>query len=407
MRILFLSQYFPPEIEPSATKIYDISRKLIQKGHQVTVITGFPNYPNGVIPPRYRKKYFEEENIHSIRVLRTFVFPSSNKIFYRRLLGELSFMFTGTIISLILERHDIIMTSSPPLEIGLSAYIISLAKKCPFIFEVRDIWPKAAVVLGVLNNTTMINIAQIIEHLIYKKAQHVIAVTKGIENYLTDLKLNKKKITLIRNGVDTNIFEFGGDNHEIKRGLKLDGKFICIYTGTHGLQAKLIAVLKAASLLIKEEDIAFLFLGDGAQKHQMVQFKKEKALKNVTFIDPQPHHLIPNYLSIADIGIVHTGKDKFFEGYLPVKLFEYMACGCPVVLANNGEAKDLIEEAEAGIWAEPENPLSLKEAILKLRDDPQLRKNLGENGREYVTKYLSRDVLIDEYERLFVKLVKE
>ncbi len=406
MKILFLSQYFLPEIEPSAAKIYDLSRKLVKRGHRVTVITGFPNYPTGVIPPEYKNKLLQEEEVAGIKVLRTFLLPSPNKGFLRRTVSGVSFMFSALLRSLFVERHEVVVTSSPPLETGLAGYLVSRLKRIPFIFEVRDVWPQAAIVLGILKNPFLIRMALFVERFIYRRAYHVVAVTKGVRRHLLDSGVGKRKVTLIRNGVDTEIFRPLDINNRLKEQLGLKGKFVCIYTGTHGLQANLMSVLKAADLLKKNGDIAFLFIGDGAEKRLLCQFKQVHSLSNVIFLDPQPRRTMPKFLSIADLGIVHTRKDAFFEGYLPVKIFEYMACSCPVVLGNNGEARELIEEAHAGVCTEPENPNLLAQAILKLRRDGHLRKRLGINGRKYVTEFLSREVLIEEYERMLTKFVQ-
>jgi glycosyltransferase involved in cell wall biosynthesis len=405
VRILFLSQYFPPEIEPSAGKVCDLSRNLAARGHEVTVITGFPNYPTGIMPREYKNRLLAEETVDNVRVLRTFLITSPNRGFTRRMVGGSSFMCSSTLRSIFAGPSDVVITSSPPLEIGLAGYLVSRLRSVPFVFEVRDVWPMAAIVLGVIRNRVVIRLAQSVERFIYSNADHIVAVTDGVRQHVLELGVDESMTTLIKNGVDTDIFRPLDRYSPLRQQLGLNGKFVCIYTGTHGLQANLSAVLQAAALLKPDPDIAFLFVGDGAEKPKLRQIKQEQSLSNVIFLDPQPRELIPHLISLADVGLVHTRSEAFFEGYLPVKMFEYMACGCPVVVANNGEARQLVEEARAGVWAEPGNPSSLADTLRGLRADPAWRAQLGANGAQYAAHNLSRDMLAAQYERLLAAVI--
>lgn len=407
MKILFINQYFPPEIEPSASKVHDLACKLVEHGHQVTVITGFPNYPSGIIPIEYRRKLYRSEVQNGVKVLRTFLIPSPNGGFVRRILNQLSFLVSAILRGLLVERPDVIVTSSPPLEVGLAGYLLSRIKQVPFVFEVRDVWPKAAVVLGVLRNKALIVGAEAIEQFLYRWASKVVAVTQGVQTHVIEQGAARNKVVLIPNGADTDLFHPNNKNGSLQAELALTGKFIAIYAGTHGLQASLASVLQAASFLRTYKEIVFLFVGNGAEKSALLRLSEQLGLPNVVFLDQQPRKRLAQFLAMSDVGIVHTSKDPFFEGYLPVKIFEYMAAGCPILLGANGESLTLIEEAKAGIWVGPENPQGMAEAIMMLYKNPDLRQKLGQNGREYAARYFSRTILVLRYQEVLTSVLNQ
>jgi len=400
MRVLFINQFFPPEIEPSAAKVHDLACKLAERGHQVTVVTGFPNYPSGVIPVEYRQKLFKSEVRDGVKILRTFLIPAPNRGVLRRMMNQSSFLVSAILRGLSSDRPDAIVTSSPPLETGLAGYMLSRVKRVPFIFEVRDAWPEAAVVLGVIHNRTVITVAEALERFLYRQASRVIAVTQGVQAHVIAHGAARDKVVLIPNGADTDLFHPNNHNEPLRVELGLAGKFIALYAGTHGLQASLASVLQAASLVQDRKDIVFLFVGDGAEKPGLLRLHQDLGLENTVLLDPQPRDRLAQTLAMADVGIVHTRKDPFFEGYLPVKMFEYMAAGCPVILGANGESRTLVEEAQAGIWVGPENPQAMAEAIKRLYENPDLRQEMGRQGREYVVSHYSRDRLTQQYESL-------
>jgi glycosyltransferase involved in cell wall biosynthesis len=404
LKILFVNQYFLPEIEPSATKIHDLGCKLVEYRHQVTVITGFPNYPSGIIPAKYRGKLYQSEVLNGVKILRTFLFPSSNRGFFRRVLNQFSFLISATLRGILADRPDVIITSSPPLEAGLASYLISRIKQVPFVLEIRDVWPKAAVILGVLRNKILIRVAEAIERFLYRRASRIIVVTRGIKAHVIEYGAAIDKVALIPNGADTDLFCPDNQSESLKEEIGLTGKFVAIYAGTHGLQANLASVLKAANLLQDYKDIAFLFIGDGAEKPILQHLSQQTKLTNIVFLNPQPREQLARFLAMADVGIVHTRRDPFFEGYLPVKMFEYMAAGCPIILGVNGESKELVEESKAGVWVGPEDPQAMAEAIVSLYDRPHLRQELGRNGRGYAVRHFSRTILTKQYQEVLASV---
>jgi glycosyltransferase involved in cell wall biosynthesis len=405
MKVLFVTQYFPPEIEPSAAKVHDLACKLAEYGHSVTVITGFPNYPSGVIPVKYRGKLYLSELKDGVKVLRTFLIPSPNRGIVRRILNQLSFLISATLRGLLVKRPDVIVTSSPPLETGLAGYLLSWIKRLPFVFEVRDAWPKAVVIVGVLRHNFLITLAEAIEKFLYQRASKVVVVTRGVEAHVIERGATKDKVVLIPNGTDTELFRPDNQGGSLRVELGLAEKFIAIYAGTHGLQANLTSVLQAARLLQNLKEIVFLFVGDGAEKPALLRLSQESGLPNVIFLNPQTRERLAQFLSIADVGIVHTRKDPFFEGYLPVKMFEYMAAGCPIVLGANGESRALVEEAKAGIWVGPENPQAMAEGILRLYENPHLLQRMGKNGRKYAIENFSRTILVQRYQEVLANVL--
>jgi len=408
MNITFITHYFPPEVGAPQARIYELAKLLMKYGDNVTVLTGFPNYPTGIIPKEYRHKIFQKEKLDGINVVRTWVYATPNKGFIRRIINHLSFAMSSVLGIVGLGKCDIVIAESPPLFVGIAGYIISKLKKAFYIFNVADLWPQSAIELGMLRNRLLTKVAQLIESFIYWKADKIFAVTPGIMDALIKRDLPKDKIRLITNGVDTDFFKPLPPNALIRKKLclhNLDEKFIVLYAGTHGLSHGLDTVMKAAQLLSYKKDIVFLFVGDGAEKSKLIYRAQKHSLSNVIFWDTQPRSFIPSIISAANVCLVPLRKLPVFKGALPSKIFEAMACECPIILGVEGIAKDLIMRANAGICVEPENPDDLVKAILKLYNDRDLAVNLGKNGRSFVMRNFERDKIVRELRSILIELI--
>lgn len=404
MRILYVNQYFPPEIEPSATKVHEVGRELVHLGHHVTVITGFPNYPAGVIPREYRGKLAQTEEWDGIRVLRTALFPARTSRFLLRTLSHVSFQISSALRSLGSGLCDVVICSSPPLEIALTGIFISWLKRKPFVFEIRDLWPDDAIHLGLLKGKVPIAIARWIEHLAYCRASKVVPVSPGFVPYLLNASVSEQKIEVIVNGTNVDLFRPShptylpqGDGCS-QTGMK-DG-FIAIYTGTHGLQHHLETVLEAASLLKAHENIRFVLVGDGREKPGLLERKNQLGLNNVELLPTQPRQEVATLIARAGVCLIHTADMMINTRNIPAKLFDYMAAGKPIVVGANGQARTLVEQAQAGTAVAPEDAQGMADAILTLYGDRELRERLGANGRKYAVQHFSRQIVARQYAQL-------
>jgi colanic acid biosynthesis glycosyl transferase WcaI len=395
--ILFITSYYPPEKGAAAARISETAMCLVKRGYQVTVLTTVPNYPTGIVPPEYRGHLIQREILDGVRVIRVWSYVSPNKGFLRRILAQFSF---GCLAPLLgwkeVGKPDIIIVESHPLFNAIAGRILVWSKHCPFIFTVSDLWPESAVQLGVLRNPVLIWLAECLEWSTYQRASLVWALTAGIQNRLIQRGLSPKRIFLLTNGADTNKFRPLLQS-QARAKFGWDDRFTVLYTGTLGLSHGLTTVLDAAGQMRGRDDIHFVLVGDGAEKASLMAQAQERDLKNVTFLDPLPHDEIPQILVAADVCLVHARKVQLFEGMLPIKMYEAMACARPILLALNGEARRLaVDEAGAAIHVEPENAEELVSAILYLRDHPEEAELLGKRGRAFVETRFDRDQLTAE-----------
>ena len=410
MRILYLSQYFPPEAGATQTRAYEMAHNWIQLGHSVTMLTEFPNHPSGIIPPQYKRKFFERSFLDGIEVIRVWVKASPVKNFRNRILFYLSYMFNALIAGIFLTRgrYTLIYATSPPLFVGGAALVLSYLKRIPMVFEVRDLWPDSAVALGELSNSRAISWATKLENACYRKAIQVIVVTHGIYNCLIQRGISPDKLFVLPNGANIDMFKFNPEERErIRSELELDGRFIVIYAGIHGLAQGLETIIETARVLQVYPTIHILLVGDGPKKSELLSLAKEYNLPNITLLPEKPREQIPAYLSAADVALVPLRKAEIFKGALPSKIFDAWACKRPVFLSIDGEARELVETIHAGVFVPPEEPNKLAEAIINMMNSPKELDSMGENGCAYTKQYHSRkalaEILISYIENITIK----
>ncbi len=405
MKILFLTQYCPPEVGAPQNRIFEFAKQLKNFNHEITILTAMPNYPKGEIFEGYKDKKVVVEEIEGIKIVRTSIYATKDKSFTKRLRNYLSFTFSSVLTgSKYIDKQDVIITESPPLFLGWSGYILSKRKKAKFVFNVSDLWPESAVKLGVLNNKLLITLSTWLEEFCYKKAHAVTGQTKGIVNDIVRRGFDEKKVHLITNGVDTEFFKRENRDEEFRKELGVDGKFAICYAGIHGIAQGLEVVIEAADILRDYKDIKFLFFGDGPEKEKLINMVSEKNLNNVSFLPVQSKPKMPRIIASMDSTIIPLKKLDLFKGALPSKMFEALSSELPIILAVEGEAEKLINDAQAGITVEPENPKEIAEAVLKLYKDENLRKQLGENGRKYVMENYAREAISRKLENILLKL---
>ncbi|EJO5349220.1 glycosyltransferase family 4 protein [Clostridium botulinum] len=407
MKILFLTQYCPPEVGAPQNRIFEFAKQLKKFGHEVTILTAMPNYPKGEIFDGYKGKKIVKEELDGIKIVRTSIYATKDKGFVKRLRNYLSFTFSSVFTgSKYIDNQDVIITESPPLFLGWSGYVLSKRKKAKFIFNVSDLWPESAVKLEVLHNKFLIKASTWLEEFCYKKAAAVTGQTKGIVDNIVSRGFDKNKVHLITNGVDTEFFKKENRDEKLREEWGLNGKFAVCYAGIHGLAQGLEVIINAAELLKEEQDIQFVFIGDGPEKSKLQAMVKEKKLNNVSFQPVQLKPNMPRIIASMDATVVPLKKLDLFKGALPSKMFEALASQLPIVLAVEGEAERLINEANAGITVEPENPKEVAQAVLKLYKNKELKDKLGQNGRSYVIEHYSRESITRKLESILLDLLK-
>jgi colanic acid biosynthesis glycosyl transferase WcaI len=399
MRIIYLSQYFPPEAGATQTRAYEMAKTWVRLGHKVTILTEFPNHPAGIIPAEYRGKFYERSNLDGIEVIRVWVKASPVKNFRNRMVFYLTYMINAIIAGVFLARgkYDLIYASSPPLFVGATALVLLFIKRTPLAFEVRDLWPESAVALGELSNQSVISLATRLEEICYRKAMQVVVVTRGIYDRLFQRGVPKDKLCLVPNGANVEMFNFTPAGRErIRRELGLENKFIAIYAGIHGLAQGLETVFDAALQLQTNHDIHILLIGDGPKKSELLSLASQYNLPNLTMMAEKPREQIPDYLSAADISLIPLKKAEIFKGALPSKIFDAWACERPVLLSIDGEARQLVESVGGGIFIPPEDAQKMAETLIRLKDSPSERETMGKRGLAYTRQNHSRAALAEE-----------
>ena len=405
MRILFLTQYCPPEVGAPQNRIFEFAKKLKEFGHEVTILTALPNYPRGEIFEEYKGKKVVVEEIEGIKVIRTSIYATKSKSFTKRLRNYLSFTFSSVFQGAKhISKQDAIITESPPLFLGWSGYVLAKLKGAKFVFNISDLWPESAVKLGVLHNKLFIKMSVWLEEFCYRKAAAVTCQTEGIVDDIVGRGFDKNKVHLITNGVDTNLFKKENRDESFRREIGVENKFALCYAGIHGLAQGLQVIINAAEIVKHEENIQFVFVGEGPEKQDLINMVKEKGLKNVTFLPLQPKKNMPKIVASMDAAIIPLKKLELFKGALPSKMFETLASEIPIILPVQGEAAKLIKSANAGIVVEPENSKEIAEAVLKLYNDIELRDDLGKNGRSYVMENYARETITRKLEKILMNL---
>jgi glycosyltransferase involved in cell wall biosynthesis len=392
--ILFITPYYPPEKGAAAVRISETAIRLVKLRHQVTVLTTVPNYPTGIVPSEYRGRVIQQEALDGVRVIRIWSYVSTSKRFLYRILAQLSF---GCLAALLgwktVGRPDVIILESHPLFNAISGRLLAWWKHCPFIFMVSDLWPESAIQLGVLRNPLLIWLSKWLEWSTYKRSSLVWALSEGIRNAIIEGGLPTDQVFLLTNGADLSKFR-PLSKSQARIELGWEDRFTILYAGTFGLSHGLATVLEAAERLKDRDNIRFVFVGDGAEKTDLIAQAERLNLWNVNFFDSQPHDRMPIFLAGADVCLVPMRKLPLFEGRLPLKVFEVMACARPILLGVEGEARRLAEQnAGAAIYVEPENAEALTSGILYLQENPEEAELLGQRGRAFVEVHFNRDQL--------------
>jgi glycosyltransferase involved in cell wall biosynthesis len=399
MRILFFTHYFPPEGNAPASRTYEHCKRWVGAGHKVTVVTCAPNVPGGVVYPGYRNRIYQRDTIDGIDVVRIWTYIAANSGKLRRILNYLTYMLSATLAGLFVEKPDIVLATSPQLFCGWAGIFASRLRRAPLILEIRDIWPESIVAVGAIKCRSLLRFLEWLEIKMYDCAKLIVTVGDGYMQELVKKGVSSDKISVVTNGIDTQTLTPREPDVRLKNQLGLEGKFICSYVGTVGMACGLDIVIRAARALGEKDrkDIAFLIVGDGATLEDMKAQARRLGLGNIVFVGRQDKELIPNYLSISDVCLVHLRKAELFKTVIPSKIFEAAGMAVPIIIGVAGTAAELVLDADAGVTIEPENDSQLVKAIEEFVDNPDLGISYGLSGRRYVVKNYDRDNLATDY----------
>jgi glycosyltransferase involved in cell wall biosynthesis len=391
MKILLLTQYFPPEFGAAPARNSEHAELWAEAGADVEICTGFPNYPSGVVPPEYRGLRFRRERVNGYTTVRTWIYATPNRAVFKRALASLSFLLSAAVSGAFrCQKPDIIIASSGPFFVAPLGYLLSIVKRAPFVFEVRDILPQQAIDTGMLRNPFLIRILIGTEEFLYRRAIRVVAVSEASRLALAARGVDEAKLVTVENGIADTLFAPASKDNDVRRDYGWQGKYVAMYIGAHGVSQGLSTLLEAAEMLQGEADIHFVFVGDGAEKNALRQWAADRHLANVEFLPVQSRDRVAQFYAAADVCFAPLRKGDYFTINIPSKILEIMACGRPVILGAEGQARQIIEEAGSGLVVNPEDARGFAHAVLELRAEPDRAHEMGNRGRSFVLERFTR-----------------
>ena len=371
MKILFLTENFPPEVNAIASRVYERALHWVKDGHEVTVITSFPNFPQGKIYPGYRQRLIQRETISGISVVRVPTYVARNEGVLLRTFDFVTFMVSACCAAPFVPRSDVVVATSPQFFCAIAGWIISIFKRRPFVLELGDLWPASIAAVGAMKHGTLLRMIERLELFLYRRSAAVVTLTAAFKQNLVSRHIDAGKIFVVINGVDLDRFAPRPRDTELAARTGLNGCFVVGYVGTHGMAHDLANAVRAAALLRERvPHFRLLFVGDGATKRGLQQLAAELQLGNVLFVEPQPKDAMPRWWSICDMALIHLKDDPVFAEVIPSKIFESMAMGLPQLFCGpRGEGSEIVERAGSGVCVPPAQPELLADAIEMLSKD--------------------------------------
>jgi glycosyltransferase involved in cell wall biosynthesis len=404
MKILFFSHYFYPEGNAPASRVHALTKHWVEQGHEVTVVTCVPNVPDGVVYEGYKNRLYQKEVINGVNVIRIWTFLAPNKGTVRRIANYISYMSSAILSTLFIKRHDVMIATSPQFFCGWAGVLLKYLslKRIPFVLEIRDIWPESIVAVGSGMPAPVIKILECMEKLMYRAADKIVTVGVGYQQRLIEKGVPEDKISIIMNGVDSDIFHPQDASSELLDKWGLRDKFVCSYIGTVGMACGLNVVLDTAAKLKENNrnDIVFMIVGDGASRNDLENEARARNLDNVIFTGRQPKDMVPAFLASSDACLVHLKKTDLFTTVMPSKIFEAAGMARPIIIGVKGPATEIVLQASAGLEIEPEDVDSLLETVNKMADSPDLCKTLGLSGFNNIASKFDRKELSEKYLKL-------
>ncbi len=380
MKILFLTDNFPPEVNAPASRTYDHVKEWRKSGHEITVITCAPNFPKGKVYDGYKNKPYQTEVMDGIKVIRVWSYIAENKGFFKRTLDYISYSITSFLAG-IFVKCDIIIATSPQFFTALSGRTLSFVKRKPWIMEVRDLWPESIKTVGVMKDNLFIKYFEWQEKRCYKSARHIVVVTDSFKRNLVGKGTDGIKISVVKNGVNRELFRPMKKDSAIVAQLGLEGKRVIGYIGTHGMAHKLDFILQCAKHMEGKNNYHFLLIGSGAKKDELLRLKDEMNIGNVTMLDSVPKTEVSRYISILDLALINLRKSDLFKTVIPSKIFENAGMEIPIIMGVGGEAKKIVEEYNAGLCFEPENEEDFIQSLNRLLTDADFYARCKEGCR--------------------------
>ena len=370
MKILFLTDNFPPEGNAPASRTYEHAVQWAKAGHAVTVITTAPNFPEGKLFEGYKNNWYTVEDMNGIRVVRVKTYITANSGFAKRTLDYMSFMVAGFIAGLFQKRPDLIVGTSPQFFTVCGAWMLSVFKWRPFVFELRDLWPASIKAVGAMEESRVIRWLERLEMFLYRRATKIVSVTHSFKTELIARGIPSDKIDVVINGVDLDRYVPQKKDQAMAAKFGLQNKFVVGYIGTHGMAHALHRVLETADLMREHKDIVFLLVGSGARREALVAQAAEMELDNVCFVSRQAKEDMPGVWSLCDISLIQLKDNPLFKSVIPSKIFESMGMGLPIILSlPKGEASGIIQQSGAGVVVPPEQPEVLAETVVRLYEN--------------------------------------
>ncbi len=381
MKILFLTENFPPETNAAATRVYERACYWARWGHDVTILTSAPNFPQGKLHDGYQNKWHHVERMDGLRIVRVKTYIAANTGAARRTIDFLSFMLIAFSAGLFEKKPDLIAATSPQFFAAVGGWALAAVRRVPFVFELGDLWPASIVAVGAMKPSLPIRLLEKLELFLYRRSACVVALTHAFKDNLVSRGISGNKIAVVINGVD--LWRYGprAKDAALLAEWQLAGKFVVGYVGTHGMAHALKNVLDSAEILKDHHDVRFLLVGAGAERDMLIEDAKKRNLDNVLFMPAQPKEMMPSVWSICDVALVHLKNASVFRDVIPSKIFEAMGMGLPILLAaQEGEASQIVLQDKAGLHVPVENPKALSDAVLSLHTDNTLRKQLAEQS---------------------------
>ncbi len=405
MRILFLTHYFPPEVNAPATRTYEHCKQWVEAGHDVTVLTCNPSAPAGKLFAGHKNGLVQKEDVDGISVVRLWSFIAPNSGFLKRILNFISSMFSMVLYALFtFIKCDVVVATSPQFFTGIGGVFVSFFKRRPLVLEIRDIWPESIVTVGAMRKSPLIRMLELMELGMYRAAKHIVTVGDGYKDNLLGKGVPAEKISVVTNGVFPEQFQ-GGDREKYRELLNGGDAFVCAYVGTVGMAHGLEVVVEAATELQASgrSDVQFWIVGEGARAGAIEALVQERKLANVTFLGRLPKREMVDLIAAIDTSLVHLKKSDLFSTVIPSKIFEMMAAEVPIIMGVEGGAQEIVLEAKAGVPMEPSSPESLLSAI----DEVRRRGRDAFGGATYVAEHFSRPMLAAKMERVLCDVVGE
>ena len=396
MNFVILSSLFHPEPTANAVRMSELAKVLHSAGHRVEVLTGFPYYRNQAPDPEFSGRYIVERQWNGMRLIHCYTYVARSASIIERLKTFNSFALSAVWAGAtrLSPGTDAIIAISPPFFTGFSALALSRYLKVPYIFDIQDLYPETAVHLGVIRNRRLIQFLEKLERTLYRKAAGMIGISDGFSAHFKKCGVHHSRVEVLPNWVDTAQFSFQPFR---TTAITVENPLTIGFFGNHGLAQGLETIIDGIGRVHDEQRVRFVFMGDGAAKQKILERATAMGLKNIRFDPPAPHELVPEKLAEFDVGIVHLCRNPLYRITVPCKTYEYMALGKPILIGVDGEARKIVETAQAGVFFEPENPESFADSVRGLLSDAESLSPMGSSGRRTAEASYSKEVLGRRY----------